>query len=122
MASELRVNTLKDAAGNNSVGMSYVAEGTAKAHVRFNGSGTVAISGYSLNVSSVTDLGTGNYEPILTNALAANQGMHMRSSNSYQCWDSSSGAANKMPINTSDASGTLGDTGRCYCSVHGDLA
>ena len=30
MASELRVNTLKDASGNNSVGMSYVAEGSAK--------------------------------------------------------------------------------------------
>ena len=28
MASELRVNTLKDASGNNSIGMSYVAEGT----------------------------------------------------------------------------------------------
>ena len=26
MASELKVNTLKDASGNNSVGMSYVAE------------------------------------------------------------------------------------------------
>ena len=30
MASELRVNTLKDASGNNSVGMSTVAEGSAK--------------------------------------------------------------------------------------------
>jgi len=122
MASELRVNTLKDASGNNSVGMEYVAEGTAKAHVRFNGSGTVAISGYSLNVSSITDFAAGNYEAILTNSLAANEGMHLRSSNSYICWDSSSGAANKMPIATADASGTLGDTGRCYCSVHGDLA
>ena len=30
MASELRVNTLKDASGNNSVGMSTVANGSAK--------------------------------------------------------------------------------------------
>ena len=30
MASELRVNTLKDASGNNSVGMSFVAEGSVK--------------------------------------------------------------------------------------------
>ena len=30
MASELRVNTLKDASGNNSVAMSYVADGNAK--------------------------------------------------------------------------------------------
>ena len=36
MASELRVNTLKDANGNNSVGLSYVAEGSAKAWVTFD--------------------------------------------------------------------------------------
>ena len=37
MASELRVNTLKDAAGNNSVATSVVASGSAKAWVNFNG-------------------------------------------------------------------------------------
>ena len=31
MASELRVNTLKDAAGNNSIATSFVAGGSAKA-------------------------------------------------------------------------------------------
>ena len=35
MASELRVNTLKDAAGNNSVATSFVAGGSAKAWVNF---------------------------------------------------------------------------------------
>ena len=30
MASELRVNTLKDASGNNSIGYVYVAEGTQR--------------------------------------------------------------------------------------------
>ena len=122
MASELRVNTLKDAAGNNSVGMEYVANGSAKAHVRFNGSGTVAISGYSLNVSSVTDFGTGNYEAVLTNALAANEGVHFRTSNNKQTGDASTGAANKMPIFTQNSSGTASDSNRCYCSVYGDLA
>ena len=51
MASELRVNTLKDASGNNSVAMSTVAEGSAKAWVNLNGSGTIA-SRDSFNVSS----------------------------------------------------------------------
>ncbi len=60
MASELRVNTLKDAAGNNSVGMEYVANGSAKCWVNFNGTSTVAIRG-SLNTSSITDRGTGQY-------------------------------------------------------------
>ena len=60
MASELRVNTLKDAAGNNSVAMQYVANGSAKAWVNFNGTGTVAIR-QSGNVASITDGGTGVY-------------------------------------------------------------
>ena len=38
MASELRVNTLKDASGNNSIGLSYVAEGSAKTWGEFDGS------------------------------------------------------------------------------------
>ena len=33
MASELRVNTLKDASGNNSIATSFVANGSAKAWV-----------------------------------------------------------------------------------------
>ena len=59
MASELRVNTLKDASGNNSVGMSTVAEGTAKAWATFNADGTPAFRD-SFNSSTLTDNGTGN--------------------------------------------------------------
>jgi hypothetical protein len=60
MASELRVNTLKDAAGNNSIATSFVAGGSAKAWVNFNGQGTIA-SRSSLNVTSLADNGTGDY-------------------------------------------------------------
>ena len=60
MASELRVNTLKDAAGNNSIATSFVAGGSAKAWVDFNGSGTIAIRD-SFSVSSITDNGTSDY-------------------------------------------------------------
>ena len=68
MASELRVNTLKDAAGNNSIGMSTVAEGSAKAFVNINGTGTIAIRSSS-NAASITDNGTGNYTVTFTNAM-----------------------------------------------------
>ena len=68
MASELRVNTLKDASGNNSIGMSYVAEGSAKAWVEFNGTGTVAISD-SFNIGGLTDAGTGLYDLTFTNNM-----------------------------------------------------
>ena len=70
MASELRVNTLKDAAGNNSVATSVVASGSAKAWVNFNGSGTVATRD-SFNMSSVTDRGTGTYTTSATNSMAS---------------------------------------------------
>ena len=70
MASELRVSTLKDASGNNSVATSVVFNGTSKAWVNFNGSGTLAVRD-SYNHSSVTDNGTGHYFPNLTNAMSA---------------------------------------------------
>ena len=60
MASELRVNTLKDASGNNSVATSVVANGSAKAWVNLNGDSTVSIRD-SYNTSGVTDNGTGDY-------------------------------------------------------------
>ncbi len=68
MASELRVNTLKDASGNNSVGMEYVANGTGMSwwHVKLY---TPAI-GDSFNVSSLTDGGTGDARLNLSAALS----------------------------------------------------
>jgi len=74
MASELRVNTLKDASGNNSIGLSYVAEGSAKAWVRFNGDSVTSDSdlagvGDSFNTSTVVDGGTGRYKTTFTNSF-----------------------------------------------------
>ena len=68
MASELRVNTLKDASGNNSVATSTVAEGTAKFWASFNGTGTAAIRD-SFNSASLTDNGTGDFTNAYTNAM-----------------------------------------------------
>jgi len=59
MASELRVDTLKDAAGNNSIATSFVAGGSAKAWSYVNDTGTSAIID-SFNTTSWTDNGTGN--------------------------------------------------------------
>ena len=66
MASELRVNTLKDANGNNSVATSTVAQGSAKHFCVFNGTGTVAVD-ESFNNASLTDNGTGQYAVTFTN-------------------------------------------------------
>ncbi len=68
MASELRVNTLKDASGNNSIATSFVAGGSAKAWVNFNGTGTIAARD-SNNVSSLTDNGTGDHTINVSSSL-----------------------------------------------------
>ena len=68
MASELRVNTLKDAAGNNSVGMEYVANGSAKAWANVDGTGTVNLRD-SLNVATLTDSGTGVYKLTFSSSM-----------------------------------------------------
>ena len=68
MASELRVNTLKDASGNNSVATSVIAEGTAKAWANIDGSGTVSFRD-SFNTSGLTDNGTGDYTTSFSTSL-----------------------------------------------------
>ena len=68
MASELRVDTLKDASGNNSIGMSYVAEGSAKAWGHVSASNSTTLDG-SFNYASVTDNGTGDWTYAFTNNM-----------------------------------------------------
>lgn len=66
--STLRADTIANAAGTVSVPTNTVVNGSAKAWVNFNGTGTVAIRA-SFNVSSITDNGTGDYTVNFTNAL-----------------------------------------------------
>ena len=70
MASELRVNTLKDASGNNSIATSFVAGGSAKAWAEI-GSGGSSLPD-SFNISSLDDDSTGeyglNFSSAMTNA------------------------------------------------------
>ena len=69
MASELRVNTLKDASGNNSIATSVVFNGSAKAWINFNGTGTIATRD-SYNVGSITDNATGTYTVNYTSSFS----------------------------------------------------
>jgi|11_taG_2_1085331.scaffolds.fasta_scaffold11622_6 hypothetical protein len=125
MASELRVDTLKDAAGNNSVGMEYVANGSAKAWVNFNGTGTIATRD-SFNVSGLTDNGTGDYT--LTTSSAFGTANYSVVSNAQDL----SGASNSQVLSLT-ASTTrlytitisplvLADNPQVSVNCHGDLA
>jgi len=57
--------------GTDSVPASAVLQGTAKAWVNFDGTGTVAVRD-SYNVSGLTDNGTGDYTVSYSNAFANN--------------------------------------------------
>ena len=65
--STLNVSNITD--GTTTVGTSYVVNGSAKAWVNFNGTGTVAIRD-SFNISSLADNGTGVYTITFTNAFS----------------------------------------------------
>ena len=57
MASELRVDTLKDSSGNNSVAMSTVSNGTPKGFAYWNQETPAIVD--SMNASSITDSAQG---------------------------------------------------------------
>jgi len=129
MASELRVNTLKDASGNNSVATSVVASGSAKAWVNFNGTGTVAIRDTE-NVSSILDEGTGDYTINFTNSMSDANYNHVAGG---QQTLSAANREIKIPGDTTPTSSALqlwttthtsGNIDFAFISVsnHGDLA
>ena len=65
--SEIRANTISDAAGTGPV--TLTGQYAAKAWVNFNGTSTVAIR-ESGNVSSITDRGSGQYTINFSNSLS----------------------------------------------------
>ena len=67
--STLKVNNLQDINGANNSTPEQVAQGRAKAWVRFDGTGTVSITD-SFNISSITDNGSGRYGFDFTNNMA----------------------------------------------------
>jgi hypothetical protein len=67
--STLKLDTIASRDGTESTGVTNVINGSAKAWVNFDGTGTVAIR-ESFNVSSITDVTTGTYEVNFTNAFS----------------------------------------------------
>jgi len=70
MASELRVTTIANNAGTESVDTTYVINGSAKAWVHFNSSTGTPTAQDSLNLSSITDSGVGIFQPTYSSAFA----------------------------------------------------
>jgi hypothetical protein len=125
MASELRVNTLKDAAGANSVGMAYVAGGSAKAWANFNGTGTIATRD-SFNVTSLDDNGTGNYDVNFTNAMGnadfSSQVTAGYSADTGRYGENLSYNASYANVGARNSSGASVDNAGIAVTISGDLA
>jgi len=66
--STLKLDTIASRDGTESTDVTNVINGSAKAWVNFDGTGTVAIR-ESFNVGSITDLAVGRYEVNFTNAF-----------------------------------------------------
>jgi hypothetical protein len=121
--SEIRANTISDAAGTGPV--TLTKQSAAKAWVNFNGTGTIAARD-SFNVSSLTDNGTGDYTVNFTNAfgaadyfpatLVANDGI----SDVYRTAITVAPTASAFRYIQGGAGNF--DTLYCGASIHGDLA
>ena len=130
MASELRVNTLKDASGNNSVATSVVFSGSAKVWHHYNQSGTLATVD-SFNVSSATDTADGVVRTSYTNALAnlgyAVSGSHNLPSSNTASWvtgfdNSADFTTGQVSCSTFNAGSGRVDATKSMMAIHGDLA
>ena len=133
MASILRVNTLTDASSNNSVATSVLFNGSGKAWINMNGTGTVAIRD-SYNIASITDNGTGDHTQTFTSAFTNNDYAPASCTQDDES-DTANGtgsmpsiyrnttglATSAMRLGTSVGSTRYDITG-IFASVHGDLA
>ena len=111
--------------GTTSVATSFVTNGSAKAWVNFDGTGTVAIRD-SLNVASITDNGTGIYTANYTSnmnsvgyAFTANRERNGQYGGVMDYDQRFVGSVRVISFQEND---TSFDTPAIHASIYGDLA
>ena len=127
--STLNVANISD--GTDTVATGYVVNGSAKAWVNFNGTGTVAIRD-SVNVASVTDNGVGHYTVnISSNMLNGSYSMtgsagtlnpSVAPSSCRPAAQFTSSACTFNTIYANTSTNTVGDYKQTSLTIHGDLA
>jgi len=122
--SSLIVSNLSD--GTLSIPTTYVTNGSAKAWVNFNGTGTIAVRD-SLNVSSLTDNGTGDYTVnIGSDFAAADYSVSVGGANAASADEAldiaSPMAAGAFTLFNRDGAATKFDIPIVCANCHGDLA
>ena len=137
MASQLKVDTLTGVTtagsivvtGEGNSTTTNLQQGLAKCWINFEGDGTIAISD-SLNVSGITDRGTGNYTIAINNDMAnatysvTGSGTHDSGSYFAICAISHDTglATGSCPTDYLDNSATARDIELACTTIHGDLA
>jgi hypothetical protein len=123
--STLSVSNVSD--GTTTVGTSYVVNGSAKAWVNFNGTGTAAIRD-SFNHSSLTDHGTANYSNTLSSALGNANYVVTAMSQDTSVGDVIAFDSGTAPTTTAvkiynfTTGSSVADNARICLSIQGDLA
>jgi len=127
MASILRVDTLTDASSNNSTAMSTINQGTAKAWINMDGTGTIS-NRDSYNISGITDGGTGVYTVTISNDMSSANwsptftgGPHS-SNNNRNTASVYSLAAGSVNVGTWGSGGSSEDYALVSLHINGDLA
>jgi len=129
MASELRVTTIANNAGSESVDTTYVVNGSAKSWLEMNGTGTIATAD-SLNVSSIADNTTGDYTQNYTTSFSnanysANAGGGRQSDGEWRGIGFGEDTSSKIVITSSEWNGSaVGkvDVNLIGTAMFGDLA
>ena len=106
MASELRVTTIANNAGSESVNTTYVVNGSAKYWSNFDGTSTPSLRD-SFNGSSITDVGTGLYHLLFTNNMGNTTHAPLAVSNNNASTDNFGGASD-VGVGTTYSSLTIG--------------
>ena len=119
--STLNVSNITD--GTTTVGTSYVVNGSAKAWVTFNGTGTVAILD-GFNSASIVDAGTGAYNVNISSAMSDANYALTEGSRSYQTYTNRSGlnTVSLLAVGCANASGAATDVAYVSLLASGDLA
>ena len=124
MAGTIIADTLTHSTAG-SVTTDYVVNGSAKAWVNFNGTGTIAIRD-SFNVTSLDDNGTGNYDVNFTNAMGnadfSSQVTAGYSADTGRYGENLSYNASYANVGARNSSGTSVDNAGIAVTISGDLA
>jgi len=126
MASELRLTTLANNAGTESVDTTYVINGSAKAWVHFNASTGTPVTQDSLNLSSITDSGVGIFQPTYSSTFANDDYsfVAITGTGSAGGWaiEGADRTTSRTKMYTLSSTDNLSDYSHNNALAHGDLA